>query len=129
RELKAALVRNRARSGSVVMLDSHTGEVLAMVNQPSFNPNDRSQLKPSAIRNRAVTDVIEPGSTMKPLTMVAALESGRYQANSVIDTSPGYVRVSQKTLLDPVNYGKLTLQRIITKSSQVGISKLALSLE
>lgn len=129
RELKAALVRNRARSGSVVMLDSHTGEVLAMVNQPSFNPNDRSQLKPSAIRNRAVTDVIEPGSTMKPLTMVAALESGRYQPDSVIDTSPGYVRVGQKTLLDPVNYGKLTLQRIITKSSQVGISKLALSLE
>lgn len=129
RELKEALASFEALSGSVVMLDSHTGEVLAMVNQPSFNPNDRGQLKPAAIRNRAVTDLIEPGSTMKPLTMVALLESGRYGPDSTVDTSPGYLRVGGKTLLDPVDYGVLDLSHVISKSSQVGISKLALSLE
>ncbi len=128
KELKTALQRTQAKAGSVVMLDSHTGEVLAMVNQPGFNPNNRSDMPLSALRNRAVTDVFEPGSTVKPFTVVAALESGKYQPDSVIDTSPGYVRIGSKTLVDPVNYGVLDLEHILKKSSQVGISKMSLVL-
>lgn len=128
KELKAALQRTQAKAGSVVMLDSHTGEVLAMVNQPGFNPNNRSDMPLSALRNRAVTDVFEPGSTVKPFTIVAALESGKFQPDSVIDTSPGYVRIGSKTLIDPVNYGVLDLEHILKKSSQVGISKMSLVL-
>jgi cell division protein FtsI (penicillin-binding protein 3) len=118
-----------AKSGSVVMLDSATGEVLAMVNQPSFNPNNRRALKPNTMRNRAMTDVFEPGSTVKPLTVVAALETGRYRPSTIIDTSPGYIRVGKKTLPDPINYGAIDVTKILTKSSQVGISKLALDLD
>lgn len=128
KELKAALQRTQAKAGSVVMLDSHTGEVLAMVNQPGFNPNNRSDMPLSALRNRAVTDVFEPGSTVKPFTIVAALESGKFQPDSVIDTSPGYLRIGSKTLVDPVNYGVLDLEHILKKSSQVGISKMSLVL-
>ncbi|MEH6558637.1 MAG: penicillin-binding transpeptidase domain-containing protein [Oceanicoccus sp.] len=129
RELKAAMGRVGAKSGSVVMLDSATGEVLAMVNQPSFNPNNRRALKPHTMRNRAMTDVFEPGSTVKPLTVVAALETGRYKPSTIIDTNPGYIRVGRKTLPDPVNYGAIDVTKILTKSSQVGISKLALDLD
>lgn len=129
RELRRAVTEHKAAAGSVVLLDVATGEVLAMANQPSFNPNDRSNLKVEALRNRAIIDQFEPGSTMKPLTIMTALESGRYTPQTMIDTSPGYIRVSQKTLLDPVNYGKIDLTKIITKSSQVGISKIALTLE
>lgn len=128
KELKLALQRTQAKAGSVVMLDSHTGEVLAMVNQPGFNPNNRSEMPLSALRNRAVTDVFEPGSTVKPFTVVAALESGKFQSDSVIDTNPGYVRIGSKTLVDPVNYGVLDLEHILKKSSQVGISKMSLML-
>lgn len=129
RELKAAMTRVGAKAGSVVILDSLTGEVLAMVNQPSFNPNNRRSLEPASMRNRAMTDMFEPGSTVKPLTVVAALESGKYQADSSVDTNPGYIRVGKKTLLDPVNYGVLDLVGILTKSSQVGTSKIALNLD
>ena len=129
RELKAAVKRVGAHSGSVVLLDAATGEVLAMANQPSYNPNDRTQLKPYQLRNRATIDLYEPGSTMKPFTMIAALESGQYTPNTIVNTSPGRVRIGRKTLLDPVNYGAINMTKIITKSSQVGISKVALSLE
>lgn len=129
RELKAAMQRVSAKSGSVVMLDSVTGEVLAMVNQPSYNPNNRRRLKPAHLRNRAMTDVFEPGSTVKPLTVVAGLETGRYTPSTRINTAPGYIRVGRKTLMDPVNYGVLDITGILTKSSQVGISKLALDLD
>lgn len=129
RELKSAVAKFAASSGSAVVLDAHTGEVLAMVNQPSYNPNDRSAINSSALRNRALIDVFEPGSTMKPLTVLAALESGLYTPTSKIDTSPGYIRLNGKTLLDPVNYGEMDVTKIITKSSQVGISKIALNLE
>ena len=129
RELKSAMKKVGAKSGSVVMLDSATGEVLAMVNQPSFNPNNRRHLKPANRRNRAMTDVFEPGSTVKPLTVVAALESAKYHPKTIIDTSPGHIRVGRKTLLDPVNYGRINITGILTKSSQVGISKLALDLD
>lgn len=128
KELKSALQRAQAKAGSVVMLDAHTGEVLAMVNQPGFNPNNRAEMQLSALRNRAVTDVFEPGSTVKPFTVIAALESGKFQSDSVIDTSPGYVRIGSKTLVDPVNYGVLDLEHILKKSSQVGISKMSLVL-
>ncbi|GGK76936.1 peptidoglycan D,D-transpeptidase FtsI family protein [Amphritea balenae] len=130
RELKAAVQAHKADSAAMVVLDAHTGEVLAMVNQPSYNPNDRSNLGAGmeSLRNRAVTDTFEPGSTMKPLTVAAALMSGKYQLDSVIDTSPGYIRVKGKTIRDHRNYGELDIGRIITKSSNVGVTKLALSM-
>ena len=129
RELKQAVTEHRARSGSLVLLDIQTGEILAMVNQPSYNPNNRRGVNLSSLRNRAVTDLIEPGSTMKPLTVMAALETGRYTPNTMIDTNPGWIHLGRKTLLDPINYGRINLTRIITKSSQVGISKVALDLK
>ena len=129
RELKAAMKQFRAKSGSVVVLDVQTGEVLAMVNQPSFNPNDRSRLKVGSTRNRAVTDLLEPGSVMKPLTMVAALESGKFHPGTVIDTSPGYLRIGRKTFVDHRDYGKLDMSGILAKSSQVGTTKIAMKLE
>lgn len=129
RELKAAMGKFKAVSGSVVILDVRTGEVLAMANQPSFNPNDRSQLSSDALRNRAVTDLVEPGSTMKPFTVLAALESGRYFPETLIDTNPGSIRVGRKTFYDYRNYGVIDLTTLLTKSSQVGTTKLALDLE
>ncbi|AWF82377.1 cell division protein [Microbulbifer sp. A4B17] len=129
RELKRAVSENGAASGFMVILDTHSGDVLAMANQPSFNPNDRKGAKSAAMRNRALIDQFEPGSTVKPLTVLAALETGRYTPKTEINTSPGYIRVPGKTLVDPVNYGKIDLTKIITKSSQVGITKIALDLE
>ncbi len=129
RELKEAVKAHKAKSGSVVLLDAKTGEVLAMVNQPSFNPNDRSGLKVHALRNRAMTDQFEPGSTMKPLTVMAALETGRFSPNTQIDTHPGFLRVGKKTLLDPVDYGVMDVGKILQKSSQVGLTKISLDLE
>ncbi len=128
RELKRAIKRFKAKSGSVVMLDTLSGEVLVMVNQPSYNPNQRLHLTPSAMRNRAMTDVLEPGSTIKPLTMVAALESGQYTPSSTIDTRPGYIDIEGKRLADHSNNGVIDLTTILKKSSQVGTSKIALSL-
>jgi len=128
KELKSAVKSHRADSASVVVLDIKTGEVLAMVNQPSYNPNDRSVLTGEQLRNRALTDVFEPGSTVKPFTVTAALMSGDYQRDSVVDTAPGYMFVKRKRIKDFRNYGELSLTRIITKSSNVGVTKLALSL-
>ncbi len=129
REMKAAVEVHKADSGSAVVLDAHTGEVLALVNQPSYNPNDRSGLNTSALRNRALTDLFEPGSTIKPLTVAAAMMSGKYTADSIVDTSPGYIRVSGATIKDHRDYGELSLTGIITKSSNVGVTKLALDME
>lgn len=128
RELKNAVAVQGAASGSIVMLDAHTGEILAMANQPSYNPNNRTQIQPAQLRNRAITDVIEPGSTMKPFTIVAALESNRYSPGTKIDTSPGHWRVGGKTYSDFNNYGVIDLTTAIQKSSQVAISKLAMDL-
>jgi cell division protein FtsI (penicillin-binding protein 3) len=128
RALKSAVFKHSAKSGSVIVLDVVTGEVLAMANQPSFNPNDRSSLHPETVRNRAMTDMMEPGSTVKPFTLLAALESGKFQSSTVVDTNPGYVKVDYKTFVDPKNYGALDLTGILSKSSQVGTSKLALQL-
>jgi cell division protein FtsI (penicillin-binding protein 3) len=126
RELKAAVNHHGARSGSLVMLDVRTGEILAMTNQPSFNPNDRIEV--GSVRNRAITDTYEPGSTVKPFTVIAALESGKFSRRSSIDTSPGYLRVGRKILEDPINRGVLTIGEVLAKSSQVGVAKVALAL-
>ncbi|HEC17700.1 MAG TPA: penicillin-binding protein 2 [Sedimenticola sp.] len=128
RELKAAVQRHKARSGSVVMLDVRTGEVLAMVNQPAYNPNGSHAGRGGVLRNRALTDVFEPGSTMKPFTIAAALELGRLTPASPIDTSPGFMRVGRAMVRDIRNYGMLDVAGVITKSSNVGASRIALDL-
>ena len=125
RELKKAVARNNATSGSIVTLDAKTGEVLAMVNYPLYNPNNRKNMQPEDMRNRAMTDVYEPGSTIKALTLVAALESGKYTTKTLVDTTPGTIRVGSKLLRDPRNYGEISVSRIVEKSSQVGITKIA----
>jgi cell division protein FtsI (penicillin-binding protein 3) len=128
RELRRAVTAAGATSGSVVTLDARTGEILAMVNYPVYNPNSRKSVKADNMRNRAMTDTYEPGSTMKSLTLVAALESGKYTTDTMIDTSPGWIRVGPKTYPDPRNYGEISLSRVIEKSSQVGVTKLAVDL-
>jgi cell division protein FtsI (penicillin-binding protein 3) len=128
RELKAAVHRHGARSGSIVVLDARRGEVLAMVNQPSFNPNNRAGLRPARTRNRAVTDVFEPGSTVKPFTVAAALKSGTVTPHTLISTSPGWYMVRGHTIQDVHDYGTLSVAKVISKSSNVGASKIALGM-
>ncbi len=128
RELKKAVKGNRADAGSAVILDVHTGEVLAMVNQPAYNPNNRGKLKSGHLRNRAVTDVFEPGSTVKPFTVAAALESGRFTPRTNIDTRPGKFRVGRKTIRDFRDYGVIDVSTVIQKSSNIGASKMALAI-
>lgn len=128
RELKASVKTNRARSASAVILDVQTGEVLAMVNQPSFNPNNRASFESANYRNRAVTDVFEPGSTMKPFTVAAALELDRIKPKTMINTAPGYLRVGNNTIRDAVNYGEIDITKILQKSSNIGATKIALSM-
>lgn len=127
RELKAAVQSHRAESGSMVMLDVTSGEILAMVNQPSYNPND-TLVSTRGMRNRAVTDLYEPGSTMKPLAVLAALESGKYERSTLIDTSPGRMRVGSSTVRDPRDRGVISVETVLKKSSQVGIAKMAMDL-
>ena len=129
RTLKAAIKTHNARSGSIVVLDVKTGEVLAMVNQPTYNPNDRSQFTAERYRNRAITDIFEPGSSLKPLVIAAALESGQYRPSSIIDTAPGFVVVGPKKIPDPRNLGRISLTTILARSSNVGITKVAMTLQ
>ncbi len=129
RELSEAVRTHAAAAGSLVMLDAATGEVLAMVNYPSYNPNDRTNLRGAALRNRALTDLFEPGSTVKPLVVMAALETGEFSPATRYDTSPGYLRLGRNAVTDPSNYGVLDLTGVIAKSSQVGMSKLSLELD
>ncbi len=129
RALKSAIQTQDAESGSIVILDVKTGEVLAMVNQPTYNPNDRSQYSAKRYRNRAITDIFEPGSSIKPLIVAAALESGAYRPSSVIDTAPGYVVVGAKTIKDSRNLGQISLTTILARSSNVGVTKLAMTLK
>lgn len=128
RELKTAVERNRATSGSLVMLDAASGEVLALANQPSFNPNAWRNRGVHGVRNRAIADLYEPGSTVKPLTVLAALEGGWYTPDTEIDTHPGYLRIGGKTIEDPSNRGRITVTTALAKSSQVAISKMALTM-
>jgi len=128
RELKAAVQANRAQSGSIVILDIATGEVLAMVNQPAFNPNDREQYLPSRYRNRATNDFFEPGSSIKPFVIATAMKTGRFHADTLIDTSPGMLRVGIKTVKDHSNLGTVDVTTVLAKSSNVGTVKIALTL-
>jgi len=129
RELKKAVAEHRARAASAILLDARSGEVLAMVNEPGFNPNNRSNLVSSVFRNRAVTDILEPGSTVKPFTIAAALESGRYSPQTTIDTAPGRLVVGRNTIRDVHDYGLITVAQVIEKSSNVGAARIALSLK
>ena len=129
RELKSAMQVYRAHAGSVIVLDVDTGEVLAMVNQPTYNPNDREQFRWDLYRNRAATDIFEPGSSIKPFIMAAALASGQYHPDSVVDTSPGFLKVGNKVEEDEHNLGVIDLATILAKSSNVGTAKIALSLQ
>ncbi|MDH3941792.1 MAG: penicillin-binding protein 2, partial [Xanthomonadales bacterium] len=128
RELKRTVLKHGARSGSVVLLDVKTGEVLAMVNQPSYNPN-HANMDSEGLRNRAVTDVFEPGSVMKPFAVASALETGRWTPTTPIDTTPGRINISGHTISDHHNYGPIDVTRLITKSSNVAATKIALDLE
>jgi len=128
KELKTATEKYRATSGSVIVLDVKTGEVLAMANTPSYNPNNRRTMLPYKLRNRSISDTFEPGSTIKPLAAMMALDYGKYDVDSVIDTKPGYYRLGGNTVRDSRNYGKVDIATIIAKSSNVGVSKLALSM-
>ncbi|WP_373190596.1 peptidoglycan D,D-transpeptidase FtsI family protein [Halomonas sp.] len=129
RELKAAVAEQDADGGIVVMLDARSGEVLAMANQPSYNPNNRAGLDPQGLRNRAIVDTFEPGSVIKPLAMAAMIESGKVPLDTVVDTSPGWMVIDRFTIKDIGNYGKLSLAGILEKSSNIGMSKLALRLD
>ncbi|MCB1849180.1 MAG: penicillin-binding protein 2 [Gammaproteobacteria bacterium] len=128
RELKMAVKKHAADAGSAVVLDVQSGEVLAMVNQPAYNPNGSKTGRRGRFRNRVVTDLFEPGSTMKPFTVAAALESGRYHPASKVDTTPGFIQVGKHRVKDHHNLGTIDLATIIRKSSNVGASKLALDL-
>ena len=126
KELKEEFVTRRAKSASIVVLDVDTGEVLAMANQPSYNPHNRKNLNDfSILRNRAITDVFEPGSPIKAFTVTAALESGMYTPDTVIETSPGWMMVNGNEVQDIINYGTLDLTSVITKSSNIGATKIA----
>lgn len=126
RELKVGVEENAARAGTAVLLDVRTGEVLAMVNLPSYNPNNRQDIRPEALRNRAMIDMFEPGSTMKPFSVIAALESGKFRPESPIDTAPGYMKVDRFTIRDHHNYGLLDVTGVIRKSSNIGVTKMAM---
>lgn len=128
RELKAAVAANRAKAGAAIVLDVKTGEVLAMANLPTYNPHIRGKLDREHTRNRAITDLFEPGSTLKPFTVAAVLEAGAFDANSVIDTAPGWLRIGRATIRDAHRHDALTVAQVIQKSSNVGSVKLAMSL-
>ena len=128
RELKSTVLKHGARSGSVVLLDIASGEILAMVNQPSYNPN-HPDFDSGGLRNRALTDVFEPGSMMKPFAIASALESGKFTPTTPVDTTPGWINISGYTIKDHRNYGPIDITGIITKSSNVGVTKVALQLE
>ncbi|MDG6778508.1 penicillin-binding protein 2 [Thiomicrorhabdus sp. zzn3] len=128
RALKSVMIEHQAESASAVVLDAKTGEVLAMVSLPGYNPNDRTQLKGRAIRNRVITDLIEPGSTVKPFIVAKALDVGAITLDEKIDTSPGAIRVQGYRITDTHNHGVLTPEEVIQKSSNVGASKIALKM-
>jgi cell division protein FtsI (penicillin-binding protein 3) len=128
RELKAAVVAHHAKAGGIVAIDVHTGEVLAMANVPAYNPNNRTQLDVRRARNRAATDLFEPGSTLKPFTVAAALEARVVRPQTLLKTAPGYLTVGDRTIHDPHPEGMLSVSQVIQKSSNVGAAKLALAM-
>ncbi|MBW8189529.1 peptidoglycan glycosyltransferase FtsI [Neiella marina] len=126
RELKIATEYHGATSGSVVVIDVESGEILALVNTPSFNPNNRRDRDPFRMRNRAVTDAFEPGSTVKPMVVLGALANGVVEQDSVIATSPGWMRIGGREVRDSKNYGDMTVRAVLQKSSNIGVTKMAL---
>ncbi|MCB1906223.1 MAG: penicillin-binding protein 2 [Rhodocyclaceae bacterium] len=127
--LKEAVAQHKARAGGVVVLDARSGEVLALVNSPSFNPNDRRELFGARLRNRALTDTYEPGSTMKPFTAAMALDLGTYRFDTVVDTGEGRMTIGNRTIRDTKKHGLLTVAEVIQKSSNVGAATIALSFD
>ncbi|HMK13447.1 MAG TPA: penicillin-binding protein 2 [Burkholderiales bacterium] len=128
RELKKAVEAQRARAGGIVVLDAKSGEVLALASLPSYNPNNRTKLNLQRTRNRVITDLFEPGSTLKPFTVAAALEAGVVTPDSVIETAPGQFNIGNATIHDAHHEGPLTVAQIIQKSSNIGAAKIALAL-
>ncbi len=128
RELKAAVEQNKAKAGGLVILDVRTGEILALANWPTYNPNRRDKVARDRMRNRALTDVFEPGSTMKPFTIAAALEAGKVRPDTVIQTAPGTFTIGGRTIHDAHAEGALTVEQVLQKSSNVGAAKIALGL-
>ncbi|HSN38640.1 MAG TPA: penicillin-binding protein 2 [Burkholderiales bacterium] len=128
RELKAAVTAHRAKAGGIVVLDAVSGEILAMANLPSYNPNNRDKLNPGRMRNRTITDLFEPGSTLKPFTVAAALEAGTVRPDSIIQTAPGRMTINNRVIHDAHPQGALTVTQVIQKSSNVGAAKIALAL-
>ncbi|QYK01772.1 peptidoglycan D,D-transpeptidase FtsI family protein [Shewanella psychrotolerans] len=128
REIKRATEINQATSASIVVLDVHTGEVLAMANTPSYNPNSRENLQSYRMRNRALTDAYEPGSTIKPLVVAAALEAGTIEEDQIFKTHPGRIRIGGKIVRDGRNYGDMSLGDVLVHSSNVGMTQIALSM-
>lgn len=129
RSLAQAIKHHKAKSGSAVLLDAKTGEILSLANLPSFNPNKRHKQGASSRRNRAITDVFEPGSTIKPFTLAAALDRQFFKPKSRINTAPGYMKITGYPIRDHRNYGELDLAGILRKSSNVGASKIAMSMQ
>ncbi|MGA0023663.1 MAG: peptidoglycan D,D-transpeptidase FtsI family protein [Burkholderiales bacterium] len=128
RELKAAVATHRAKAGGIVVLDAETGEILAMANLPAYNPNNRGKLDARRTRNRVVTDLFEPGSTLKPFTAAAAIEAGLFEPETVIQTAPGQLTIGNRTIHDAHPQGALTVAQVIQKSSNVGTAKMGLAL-
>ena len=128
RELKQAVEASKSKAGGIVVLDAQTGEVLALANLPVYNPNNRGKIKSERARNRALTDVFEPGSTLKPFTVAAALEAGRISPDTIFQTAPGTLTIGKATIRDSHREGPLTVTQVIQKSSNVGSAKIALSL-
>ena len=128
RELKQAVAAHRAKAGGIVVLDAETGEILAMANLPGYNPNNRGKLDARRTRNRTVTDLFEPGSTLKPFTAAAALEAGLFEPGTVIQTAPGQMTIGNRTIHDAHPQGALTVSQVIQKSSNVGSAKMGLAL-
>jgi cell division protein FtsI (penicillin-binding protein 3) len=126
--LKRAITENKAKAGGIVVLDAKTGEILALANLPTYNPNNRERLAGGQLRNRALTDTFEPGSTLKPFTAALALEKGKVRFDTPIQTAPGKMTIGTATISDAHAHGILTVAQIIQKSSNIGSAKLALSM-
>ena len=129
RALKEAVARARAAGGSAVLVDAWTGEVLALAAQPAFNPNDMATRTPERVRNRPVTDLMEPGSPIKPFTIATALDLGLVEPDTLIETSPGRLKVQGHVIADMRNYGEIDVNTVIAKSSNVGTTKIAMMME
>jgi cell division protein FtsI (penicillin-binding protein 3) len=127
-QLKAALERHEAQAGSVVVLDANTGEILALANAPSFDPNARASLTANTMRNRAAVDTFEPGSTIKPLAIATAIDAGRIRPETLIDTAPGWYRIGRNTIHDTTNHGTVSVAQALTTSSNIALAKIGLTL-